>query len=287
MRALLAPRSVATSALLVGLLAATSGRADELEAQLARQKEAAYASFELGRYADAIAAFQRAYGLRRDPRLLYNLGLSYYKKHELEGLAPDLVQAREHFRRFLALVSPHAYPRESARILKVRALATGYLAAISRKEASTQVTPPGPGPSHRPVPAPRRSPSPSVASPNVASPNVASSPAPAPTPPPPRRRAWAHWLLYGVTGAAGLAAAVTGGLALRAASQSEELGAAGDRAGANERASRSRALALGTDVLFVSAAVTVTVAALLHWRSHRREPRLRATLGGVVMGWAF
>jgi hypothetical protein len=135
-------RLLGTTLVLLSLCGTATARKDPT----ARYIDEAHKAFEIGRYGEAIKAFEKAYSARRDPRLLYNLALSYYKRFELKNERTDLVQARDLFQRFLALVSPSSAKTRSERgkLIKVRRLAKEYLAAIedeSKRQGSPQSRP--------------------------------------------------------------------------------------------------------------------------------------------------
>src|SRR5215475_15334774 len=83
---------VAAAALAIALLAgaphvvaaptpnADSARREEAKAAFGRGNTA----YNLGKYADAIAEFERAYALSRLPEILFNLGQCYRKQWEAE-----------------------------------------------------------------------------------------------------------------------------------------------------------------------------------------------------------
>ena len=59
---------------------AEAARRDEAKAAFGRGN----AAYNLGKYADAIAEFERAYALSRVPEILFNLGQCYRKQWEAE-----------------------------------------------------------------------------------------------------------------------------------------------------------------------------------------------------------
>jgi len=78
---------------LVAMTLVSGGRAEaapSVEAEAARRDEAkaafgrGNAAYNLGKYADAIAEFERAYALSRVPEILFNLGQCYRKQWEAE-----------------------------------------------------------------------------------------------------------------------------------------------------------------------------------------------------------
>lgn len=232
-------------------------------------KDAAYAAFELGRYSEAIANFEAAYRERRDPRLLYNLALAYFRRFELAGNEADLRQARDLFRNFLLFVpAPKAGDPDRLKVLEARRFAAIYLDKVSRLLRDSTSGPPRTMPSpaaSRPAPvqpaAHRTRP---VDGEGSRGKRVAR---PSPRTPPERGSTW-PWVLYGGAAAAGLAAGFTGGFAIAADKDSDQLAAAEDPR-ATGRADRARVLALSTDVLIGTALLSAAVGAIVHWRTHR------------------
>jgi tetratricopeptide (TPR) repeat protein len=240
-----------------------AGQTDQ--AQHERHKQAAYAAFEVGRYDEAIDHFERAYRLKRDPRLLYNLGLAYYRRHELGRSAPDLRQARNLFKRFLQLVPvPAAGAPDRGKVLDARRYARKYLQKIEL------LSPPQSLPTSAPASLPTSMPS--AARDESTTQTQQQEPAVVQASKQQERRdaGYAHWLLYALAGSAGVAAGVTGGLALGADHTSDDLARAGD-VQANAEAGRARDLAIATDVLIGTAVVAAAVAVVLHLRSRSRS----------------
>jgi tetratricopeptide (TPR) repeat protein len=229
-----------------------------------RHKEAGFSAFELGHYSEAIVSFSRAYVLKRDPRLLYNLGLAYLKRYELKNAGDDLRKARDMFSHFLELVSPSAYPGDEFRIKKVQVLARTYLRSIERKLKFL--------PDPRPPPAggPRE---------------------PAPPPPPERQGPALHWLLYSGAIAFGVAAAITGGLALNANSEAEDLAGAHEGKLNHEAADRADRLALTTDILIGTAGAALVAAAVIQLWPRSDDDRTSAAIrpgrAGLMLGFEF
>jgi hypothetical protein len=245
--------------IVAALLAPAGGRADEVERLLERHKEAAHAAFESGRYDVAIAEFQAAYSLRRDARLLYNIGLTHVMRHRLRAEPADLVQARDLFRRFLLLAPAGGPPDDQARTRKMRQLAQQYLTEVEARLALTARPPPSPPGS------------------------VATAPAGPPAAP--RARARAHWILYGTAAAAAVGLAVTGGLALDAEAQAQDRYRQGS-AGTNAMADRADRLALAADVLLGVAVVSAVVGLVLHARGARERRRTAVTVAPGGLGLA-
>jgi tetratricopeptide (TPR) repeat protein len=248
------PRVIVT---LVTLLVASGASARDQRREAERHKQSAYDAFERGRYEEAAQQFELSYRLKPDPRLLYNLGLAYFRLYEFSRKASDLAQARKSFRSFLELVPLPPRGRGRKKVATARRLAKRYLARIAA------LTPPAP---EQPTPAAAPAALPPASGP--AMPPLVPDRQPRQTPRSDRRGV-VHWVLYGLAGAAGAAAAVTGGLALAADRESDDLAAMGDRA-ANSSAERSRALAIGTDVLIGTAVLSAAVGLVLHLRAGRR-----------------
>jgi tetratricopeptide (TPR) repeat protein len=227
------------------------------------RKAAGYAAFEVGRYTDAIGHFEAAYRLKRDPRLLYNLGLAYYRRAELTQEAADLRQARNLFRRFLALVPAGRRGADAKKVAAARRFASRYLREIDEALSVVGRPPTRTRPATTDTPT---TPPPTVARPKAA-PLLPLVPA-VDEPPRKQKASSAHWWLYGLAGLAGTAAAITGGLALGADASSDDLAARGDPE-ANAVAGRSRHLAASTDVLLGVAVATAVVGAVLHYRARR------------------
>jgi len=228
----------------------------------ARHKKAAYSAFDRGAYDTAIREFEASYRLKPDPRLFYNLGLAYFRRYEASKATPDLHQARTLFHKFLDRVPlPPRGRRDRKKVAAARRFTERYLERIAALESPPAPPPPA---SASPTSAPIGfAPSESGES---QMPIVVNQPSPA-TPRPPS--GVAHWVLYGLAGAAGVAAGVTGGLALKADRESDDLAAGGDPA-ANDRADRTRTLALSTDILIGAAVLAAAVGLVLHLRDHYR-----------------
>jgi len=230
-----------------------------------QHKDAAYSAFELGRYDVAIREFEQAYSIRRDPRLLYNIGLSHLMRFRLGRAHADAVQARDLFKRFLLLAPGGMTADEQQRLRKMRDLAHRYLAELEGPAA-----PPPSAPPERPATIP------------------AGLPPSAPTPTPPtggRRLPRAALVLYGVAAAAGVGVAVVGGLALDAQSQARDLHARGDVSANHTMADRADRFALVADVVLAVAVVSAAVGLALHLKGRRaREPvGLTVTRLGVAL----
>jgi hypothetical protein len=255
-------------------------RADrEVDREVDRHKEAAHTAFELGHYSKAIANYESAYRLKRDPRLLYNIALAYWKRHQVERQPGDLLKARDLFRRFLALVSPAAprYAAQRSTLRKVRRLARDYLAEIDQLVAASpqrpETRPPTSPATSQPASAPARPARPRSAARTAPPPRPVPGEALPRTPedrPPEARRRWLPWTLYAAAGTLALAATVTGALALRTEEENHDLAAARDPA-ANSAADRADALALATDLLLGAALAAGTAGLITHLLGRTRR----------------
>ena len=58
-------------------------------------------NFQLGRYEDAIGAYERAYGLDPQPAFLYNIALAHRRQYDVDGRLDHLLRARELYRNYL------------------------------------------------------------------------------------------------------------------------------------------------------------------------------------------
>ena len=233
----------------------------------AADRRAGLAAFDVGDYAGAVDAFERAYRLDPDPRLLYNLGLAYRKKHEISRDRSDLVRARDAFVHFLSLarVDDPRFKQERKRLEKIHALAARYRDEIERQLAESEA----------PAPVPE-------------DPPPAEVKVVAPAPPPARRRHKTASMALLIGGATtGIAAGVTGALALRDASSAEDLADKADHAGANRRAERADRLALASDVLLAATVVSVGVGAILWWRGRPGRVSPASSAGTVGLQVSF
>ena len=216
--------------------------AETIDARLAEHKRLAKRAFELGDYTGAITEYGHAYARRRDPRLLYNLGLSYWKRYGLMRGRTDLRRARDLFQRFLLIVVPGSkvYEADRERLKQAAALAREYLRAIDREKRALAI---------------RKPPSKNV----VQSVSL--------THPPLKKtetvRPVGAWISYGLGAALGVTAMVTGALALSASGDTRRL-IDTDPAAAGQRADSADALALATDVLLIGAVVSAAVGLVLH-----------------------
>ena len=107
---------------LVAMTLVSGGRAEaapSVEAEAARRDEAkaafgrGNAAYNLGKYADAIAEFERAYALSRVPEILFNLGQCYRKQWEAEQRS-ELGRRALHYYEALLREAPSSKVRAEA-----------------------------------------------------------------------------------------------------------------------------------------------------------------------------
>jgi tetratricopeptide (TPR) repeat protein len=255
--------------------ARAAARADVANTHQA-QKDAAYAAFELGKYGEAITQFEHAYRLKRDPRLLYNIALAYFRRYELYRRAPDLQQARNLFRRFLLLVPlPEARSPKREQVRKARQFSQSYLTRIEEVLAKAKSTAQQPAsrPQYSKTDSRQAAPGDPKRKPNTE---------PAKTEPAPTGRSRLHWVFYGLAAATGVAAAITGGLALHEDGRSDDLAKESDPA-ADAAADRSERYALATDILAGAAIASAVVAVILHVRTARAPEKKKTTSAELLV----
>jgi tetratricopeptide (TPR) repeat protein len=247
---------VLLSALVTALVTAAAARdaiADQKK-EAAQRRQAANTAFELGEYERAIEEFKAAYELDPDPRLFYNLGLSHMKQYDLKGRHEDSVQARDYFKRFLALV-PATGPRKQRRqIEKLRNMAEQHasrLAILAEQRGSAVVEP-------QPTATATVTQS-STAAASLAQ-KLEPEPAPRIVPSPPQPEAEpinvVSTAFYAGAGAAVVGAIVTGIFAQRSSDAANRAALQRDFASANRSSERARSFALATDALLVGALVS-------------------------------
>jgi tetratricopeptide (TPR) repeat protein len=147
-----------------------SALADDRATEEARQLyESGTRHYDLGRWDEAIAEYEKAYELRPDPSFLYNLAQTYRRKG-------DAKRALDLYRNYLRRV-PKSPQREEVEE-KIAALQKQIDEAATRPSAPVEPAPPAVVP---PAPAPGE---PAV-QPPTAAPPVAPSPAPVPNAVPP------------------------------------------------------------------------------------------------------
>jgi tetratricopeptide (TPR) repeat protein len=227
------------------------------------QLNAGWVAFNLGDYEQAIAHYGSAYAASLDGRLLFNLGLSYWKLYGQSPIRAHLLRAQDLLARFLASVTPAHFPddpqiprsRQAAEALvgDIRAEVVRLDAAASRPSLGAQQPSPSTG---------AIGPAPAALPPNH---GPKSGPASSPGWPPGR----APLLLYGAAASLAVAALITGVLALQAASDADALASQGAFALGNDRADRSSTLAYTTDALLGAAVVSAGLGLWLHLRHVR------------------
>lgn len=188
----------------------------------------ASAAFDAGDFEGAVAAFERAYATKPDPRFLYNIG----RIHEEAG---QLDLAMVYYRRFVA---------EPGVELEQRDLASQRIEVLTRIRTSL-------GPASSPVPPPRVIPTESRA--------PADDPRPDPDAPGRAMRNGGIGLLAG--GAAMLVASALTGTFAR--STETELDDENDPVRRRDLVDRGRALAVTTDIVMSLGAALVVVGTVL------------------------
>jgi tetratricopeptide (TPR) repeat protein len=141
--------------------------------------------YQLGRFEEAITAYERAYDLDQQPAFLFNIALAHRRQFEIDGKVEHLRRARELYRNYLR-VEP-----TSSRRAAVERLIEDLAARLERE------TPPAP-----PVPAPappRLAPPPDRSGASFAPALLAS---PRPTAEPARHSSALWWIAGGVLVAA-------------------------------------------------------------------------------------
>jgi tetratricopeptide (TPR) repeat protein len=141
-------------------------------------------SFELGKFEDAIAAYERAFGLDPQPAFVFNIALAHRRQYELDGKLEHLLRARELYRNYLRL------DPESPRRAGVEKILADLTARIDQAGSARPAAPPPPAGAPPPLdvrvpaPPPERKPPPSFA------------PGPPPAPPE-RHESHGAWFVVG------------------------------------------------------------------------------------------
>ena len=154
-------------------------------------------AYALGNYEQAIAHFERSYGLSNHPYLLYNLGLAYTQWHGLSGNTAQLRKARRLFQNYInALSDDPSMDQEQRGDAEAQiARLDEQLAEIEAREAATP---------------------PKVEGPEVATPTPTPQPQPQPAdaPPPTRQPLYKKGWFWGViaVGALAIVGGVTAGV---------------------------------------------------------------------------
>jgi tetratricopeptide (TPR) repeat protein len=118
-------------------------------------------SFELGKFEDAIAAYERAFGLDPQPAFIFNIALAHRRQYELDGKLEHLLRARELYRNYLRL--DPASPRRAG-VEKILADLSARIEQAGGAQATTTPPPGGSTPGLRaPAPPPAREPPPPFA----------------------------------------------------------------------------------------------------------------------------
>jgi tetratricopeptide (TPR) repeat protein len=192
-------RSIRTvaEALALALMLATAASAATAEHADPAAARTAYGEaerlYQLGRFEEAITAYERAFALDQQPAFLFNIALAHRRQFEIDAHPEHLRRARELYRNYLRLEP--TTPRRAA----IEKLIDDLGARLDREPAPASplalaVTSPPPQPERTPPPLP-----PAV---------LATRP-----PPPPSQRSTALWWVLG--GAAVAAAAVVTVLLVR------------------------------------------------------------------------
>jgi tetratricopeptide (TPR) repeat protein len=181
------------AASLVAVPRSVAGPAEDTAREATRRAGIAY---NLGRYDDAAAEYERAYEAVPDPVLLFNIGQSYRQAGKPEKA---LVSYRAYLR-----TAPTDAPNRAQVEVRVRELET----LVVQQKASQAAPPPGtlPAPSPTPASAP-------AATPPSAAPVLVQAPEPAHDEPRPVYTRWWFWTAVGgvlVLGAVGIALASRG-----------------------------------------------------------------------------
>jgi tetratricopeptide (TPR) repeat protein len=110
-------------------------------------------AFELGKFEEAIAAYERAFSLDPQPAFVFNIALAHRRQYELDGKLEHLLRARELYRNYLRL--DPASPRRAGveKILLELGAKIDAARAQPGPPAPAAATPPPPA-AARPGPAP-------------------------------------------------------------------------------------------------------------------------------------
>lgn len=238
---------------------ATTRPAQAQEPTAAQLSEQAYARYEVGDYPGAVAFYMKAYALNVDPRVLFNVAQIYDKKVQDRDLAI------EYYRRYL---------KSTTTEVELVRKATERITELQR-QVDERAKPAAPG-------APPLAIAPPVAPP------LAPAPAPVeagPSPP--------YWIGYTLGGVLGAGAVVTGALALSSASSLSKLSFTGKTAPADvtSQSSKTRGLAITTDVLIGSAVVSAAVTLIVQLSASKgaKAPKGAPSVGatGTDLVWRF
>lgn len=129
------------------VLAAAVAVAPAARAQPSPEAERAFQegemSYRLGRYAEAIAAFENAYRLSSAPKLLFNIAQAYRKRFEVVGDPTDLRRSRELYQSYLRS-DPTTTQRSEVRAILVEIEARLADPAVAAGLPLLELRPPGP-----------------------------------------------------------------------------------------------------------------------------------------------
>jgi tetratricopeptide (TPR) repeat protein len=109
-------------------------------------------SFQLGKFEDAIAAYERAFSLDPQPAFVFNIALAHRRQYEIDGKLDHLLRARELYRNYLRL-EPGSPRRAGVEKLIVE------LSARIDAARTGPTNPPAAPPSLAPPPLPEKQPS--------------------------------------------------------------------------------------------------------------------------------
>jgi tetratricopeptide (TPR) repeat protein len=193
-----------------------------------QHRDAGNSAFDIAEYDRAIEEFKRAYELEPDPRLFYNLGLAHLKKSELATSRPDLVQARDYFKRFLAFTQPN-----DPKLQQLRQLSEGYIGRLEERLAKPEPPPPT----------------------KIVEVQV----------PPPQIDHTTSFVILGSSGALAAVAIVTGVFAVRASNDAHAHAYAGELMQAESSSNSARNFALATDVFIVSGVLAAAAGIVLYF----------------------
>jgi hypothetical protein len=252
-------------ALGVGSLSLTTpARADEPTA--AQLSDQAFARYEAGDFPGAVAFYMKAYALDVDPRVLFNVAQIYDRK----------VQDRD-----LALEYYHRYLKSTTTEVDLVRKATERVAELQRQM------------DERARPAPATPVTPTAFAPPAAQPAAVAAPI---TPPPAAAEVESSprtWIGYTTAGAFGVGGAVTGVLALTASSTLAKTSFTGATVPSDltNQSSKTRMLAITTDVLLGSAVVAAAVTLIVQLSAPRgaRASKAAPAMGSVGsdLVWRF
>ena len=189
---------------IVGVAAALAGRAQAAPADNPAAKAAfteGERNFQLGKFDDAIEAYERAYGLDPQPAFLFNIALSHRRQYEIDGQIDHLARARELYRNYLRL-EPQTTHKAGVEKLIAELTAKIDLVRVTQ-EPAPPAAPGGAPASAMAVTGPPAAPAPTTS--NAPAATVLSAPSEGVEPPPSSRR---RWLIGGTIAGAAVVAAI-------------------------------------------------------------------------------